>query len=59
MKDCTSCKHYQLMGGLPACNRKRKILLPAEMKEPNCWESAINAFKDFINGFMSKMEGEK
>ena len=59
MKECTTCKHYQLMDRLLACNRKRKILLPAEMKELNCLEPAINAFKDFINGFMGKMEGEK
>lgn len=39
MKECIKCRYYQLMGNLPACNKERKILLPAELKEEKtCWE---------------------
>ena len=59
MKECITCKHYQLMGRLAACNKKRKILLLSEMKEPGCWEPGRNYFKDFIENILSGAEGAK
>ena len=59
MKECITCKYYQLMGRLPACNKKRKILLAAEMKEQSCWQPNKNYFKDFVENTLSGMEGAK
>ena len=59
MKECITCKYYQLMGRLPACNKKRKILLAAEMKEQSCWQPNKNYFKDFFENILSGMEGAK
>lgn len=58
MKECIKCRYYQLMGNLPACNKERKILLPAELKEEKtCWEPVEKFFRDFIESFMN--EGAK